>query len=142
MIDGKPQIFRTIVENETVKTYRLVPERIEAEMKTRDLSGRTDLLTEYLSAKDFEDVKRFFVEDVTTTAPQGSGLEMDAEIMGDPQVTAGLVASFGYGFPDRFGATDRTWWVRSAKHKMATAGYFTSVNICDAYSFSPTGEKL
>jgi hypothetical protein len=142
MVDGKPQIFRTVVENETVRTYRLVPERIESELKTRDIAGRTDLLVDYLSAKDFKDVERFFVEDTTTTAPQGSGLELDAELMGDPQMTAGLVSSFGYGFPDRFGATDRTWWIRSVKHKISTSGYFTSVQIVDAYSFSATGQKL
>lgn len=142
MVDGKPQIFRTVVENETVKTYRLVPERIEAELATRDLAGRTSLLAEYLSAKDFKSVERFFVEDTVTTAPQGSGIEVDVDMMGDPYVTAGMVVSFGYGFPDRVGSTDRTWWVRKVTHKIDRSGYFLSVSIADAYSFSPTGTKL
>jgi len=142
MIDGQPQIFRTIVENETVKTYRLVPERIEQELARKDLLQRTDLLTEYLSAKNFKDVERFFVEETTTTAPQGSGITVDIDAMGDPTLTAGLVATFGSGFPDRVGAKDRTWWIRKTNHKISINGYFSSVEVADAYSFSPTGTKI
>lgn len=142
IVDGVPQIFRTVVENETVKTYRLVPELIQQELQTRDLAGRTDLLMEYLSAKDFDEIKRFFIEDTMTTAPQGSGITIDAKLMGDPSITAALVATFGNGFPDRIGSKDRTWWIRNATHSFSTAGYFSDISIADAYSFSPTGEKL
>lgn len=143
IVDGVPQIYRTVVENETVKYYRLVPERIEAELKSVDTtSDRTTLMMNYLSAKTFDEVKRFFVEDTTTTAPQGSGIEVNAKMMGDPSITASLVASFGSGFPDRIGAKDRTWWIRKASHDITSSGYFSTVDIADAYSFSPTGEKL
>lgn len=142
IVDGKPQIYRTVVEDEKVKTYRLVPERIEAELSTRDLKGRTSLLLEYMSVKDFESVKRFFVEDTVTTAPQGSGLELDVDIIGDPLVTAGMVASFKSGFPSRIGASDRTWWIRRAVHSIEASGYSIGLNIVDAYSFSPTGVKI
>lgn len=142
MVNGKPQIYRTVVEDETVRTYRLVPERIESEMATRDLSGRTDLLRDYLSVKDFDKVKRFFVEDAVTTAPQGSGIEVGAEMVGDPYVTAGMVATFGYGFPDRVGSSDRTWWARRVSHRIDRSGYMMSVSVADAFSFSPTGEKI
>jgi hypothetical protein len=142
VVDGQTQIYRTVIENETVKTYRLVPERIEAELSTRGIGQRTELLTEYLSAKDFDEVKRFFVEDTTTTAPQGSGLTVEASVMGSPLVTAGMEATFGSGFPDRVGSKDRTWWSRKAQHKIASSGYFVDVSIADAYAFSPTGERL
>jgi hypothetical protein len=140
--DGKIQMMTYNVENETVTTWRLVPERIEQELKQRDLSGQTKLMSDYLSAKTFDQIKRFFVEDTTTTAPQGSGLTIDAKLMGDPNVTAAMIATFGTGFPDRIGAADRTWWIRKVDHALSTAGYFSSVSISDAYAFSPTGEKL
>lgn len=140
--DGKIQMMTYNVENETVTTWRLKPELIEAELKTHDLAGQTQLMADYLSVKTFDEIKRFFVEDTTTTAPQGSGLTVDAKLMGDPNVTAAMIATFGTGFPSRIGASDRTWWIRKAEHNLTTAGYFTDVSISDAYAFSPTGEKL
>lgn len=140
--DGKIQMMTYNVENETVTTWRLNPELIEAEMKQHDLGGQTKLMTEYLSVKTFDEIKRFFIEDATTTAPQGSGLTVDAKLMGDPNVTAGMIATFGAGFPSRIGAKDRTWWMRKVEHTLAMAGYFTRVSISDAYAFSPTGQKL
>lgn len=142
IVDGVPQFYRQVVEGETVKTYRLVPERIEQELGGHDVTTRTSMLMDYLSAKDFAQVKRFFVEDSVSTAPQGSGIVVNASMMGDPTLTAGLVATFGAGFPDRVGAADRTWWVRKAEHKIDASGYFTDLEVADAYSFSPTGELL
>lgn len=142
MVDGKPQIYRTVVEGETVTVWRLDQSLIEKELGSRDLTSRTALLAEYLSAKSFDQVKRFFVKDEMTTYPEGSGMQVNVNMMGDPRITAGLVASFGFGFPDRVGATDRTWWARKVTHKISKAGYFTDVEIVDAYSFSPTGTKI
>lgn len=140
--DGKIQMMTYNVENETVTTWRLVPELIEAELKTADISGQTKLMADYLSVKTFDEIKRFFVEDSTTTAPQGSGLTIDAKMMGDPNITAAMIATFGAGFPSRIGAKDRTWWIRKTTHNITRSGYFTDVSISDAYAFSPTGEKL
>lgn len=148
MVDGKPQIFRQVVEDEKVVTYRLVPERIQEELGRHDLTSRADLMAEYLSVKDFSQVKRFFVEDSTTTAPQGSGVTVDVSMMGDPSLTDGMVVSFGDGFPDRVGAGDpargdsRTWWSRRVSHSLAPSGYFCKMEVCDAYAMSPTGVKL
>lgn len=140
--DGKIQMQTYNVENETVTYWRLVPELIQKELQLHDLAGQSKLMADYLSAKTFDEVKRFFVEDTTTTAPQGSGLTIDAKLMGDPNVTAAMIATFGAGFPSRIGSTDRTWWIRKVDHSLDTSGYFTNVSISDAYAFSPTGEKL
>jgi hypothetical protein len=142
VVDGVPQLYRQVVKGETVTTYRLVPERIEKELGSHDIATRTSMLMDYLSVKDFDQVKRFFIEDSMSTAPQGSGIVIDLTMLGDPTLTAGLVATFGSGFPDRVGAKDRTWWVRKANHKIDVSGYFTDLEIADAYSFSPTGDML
>lgn len=142
MVDGKPQIFRTIVEDEKVVTYRLVPERIEEELKVRDWSSRINLMVDYLSVKDFEQVKRFFVADVATTAPQGSGIVVNAEMMGDPLLTCGLGAKVGRGFPDRIGAEGKAWWTRRVSHNISKSGYFSPVEVADAFAFSPTGQVV
>jgi hypothetical protein len=148
MVDGKPQIFRQVVEDEKVVTYRLVPERIEAELGGRGQADRTTLLLDYLSARDFSQVKRFFVEDVSTTAPQGSGVTVSARMVGDPSLTDGMVVSFGDGFPDRIGSGDpargdaRTWWARRVTHEISRSGYLCGLEVVDAYAMSPTGVKL
>jgi len=140
--DGQVQMLTYNVEDETVTTWRLDPKKIEDELKLHDMAGQTKLMASYLSAQTFEEVKRFFIEDTTTTAPQGSGITVDAKLMGDPTVTASMIATFGNGFPPRIGAKDRTWWIRKADHDITTAGYFTNVSIADAYAFSPTGQKI
>lgn len=141
--DGKIQMQTYNVKDETVTTWRLVPERIQAAFnQQKDITTQTSLMVDFLSVKTFDEVKRFFVEDTTTTAPQGSGLTIDAKLMGDPNVTAAMIATFGAGFPSRIGASDRTWWIRKVDHSLDTSGYFTNVSISDAYAFSPTGEKL
>jgi len=141
--DGKVQMMTYNVKDETVTYWRLDEKAVEkAFNKQPDLTSKASLLADFLSRQTFEQVKQYFIADTTTTAPQGSGLTVDAKLMGDPNVTAAMIATFGAGFPSRIGASDRTWWIRKAEHNLTTAGYFTDVSISDAYAFSPTGEKL
>jgi hypothetical protein len=141
--DGQFQVNRIVVENETVKVWRLVPERIEAALQARGTAEeQAKLMAAWLSARDFEEVKWAFEEIRETTAPQGSGYEVDCKLMGDPLITPGMTCGFGQGFPDRLGKKDSVWWVRSVTHSISSAGYFTDIQIVDAYSFSPTGFKL
>jgi hypothetical protein len=145
MPDGSTSIVRYVVEDEKVKTYRLVPEKIRAEYEKNDWKKRTDLLVDFLSVKDFEQVRGYFVEEVSTTAPQGSGVRVNAEMMGDPYMTTGTVIQFDGAFPDRIlrtGGSPLTWWATNIKHTLSTSGYFISLEILDAYSFSPTGIRV
>jgi hypothetical protein len=141
--DGQLQVNRIVVENETMKVWRLRPDRIYAEEQARETAEeREKLLMAYLSSQDFEEVKWAFEEIPETTAPQGSGYEVDCKLIGDPLITPGMTCGFGQGFPDRLGKQDSVWWVRSATHSISSSGYFTDIQIVDAYSFSPTGFKL
>lgn len=142
-INGQMQFYRYIAESETVVTYRLNEDAIRAEYDAQsDMRSKLAFTQEVLKAKDFKEVERFFVEDTVTTAPQGSGITVKIHMFGDPNVTAGSVASFGVGFPDRIGADDRVWYVKSVTHTMGINGYFCDVEVQDAYAFSPTGVKL
>lgn len=146
-VDGKYEFQRYNAETETVTTWRLVPERIQAELLTKNGMGQLDLLKDYLSVQSFDQIKRYFEADSTTTAPQGSGVTADIKIMGNPTVSAGMIAEFGAGFPDRIGGKKngvkpRVWWIKQDTHTFTTAGYFTDVTVADAYSFSPTGQIL
>lgn len=142
-INGQMQFYRYIAESETVVTYRLNEEAIRSEYNSQlDAQSKLAFTQEILKAKTFAEVERFFVEDTVTTAPQGSGITVKIHMFGDPNVTAGAVATFGVGFPDRIGAKDRIWYIKSVTHSMSMSGYFCDVEIQDAYAFSPTGVKL
>ena len=142
-VNGQMQFYRYIAESETVITYRLNEDAIRDEYNDQeDIQGKMTFIKEVLSAKNFAEVERFFIQDTVTTAPQGSGLTISVRTFGDPNVTAGQIATFGVGFPDRIGAKDRIWYIKSVTHSMGMNGYFCDLEIQDAYAFSPTGEKL
>jgi hypothetical protein len=142
MPDGTVQAARYSVPDEKVMTYRLVPERIERELAAAgDITRSTVVLLEMLSKKDWEQIRFYFDDMIESTAPQGSGIEVDAKLIGDPLITTGMVCGFGPGFPDRIGAADRTWYVSKVTHNLSTSGFTSDVSIRDAYSFNG-GVKL
>lgn len=142
-VNGVPQYYRYIAKDETVITYRLNEEAIQAEWQAQNsISDKAEFMKDIMKAKTFKEVERFFIQDTVSTAPQGSGLTIKVHMFGDINVTAGQVATFGQGFPDRLGAKDRTWYIKSVTHSMGTSGYFCDLEIVDTYVFSPTGQKL
>jgi hypothetical protein len=142
-VNGVPQYYRYIAKDEQVITYRLNEEAIQAEWEAQDtIEDKSEFVKNIMKVKTFKEVERFFIQDTITTAPQGSGLTIKVHMFGDINVTAGQVATFGQGFPDRLGAKDRTWYIKSVTHSMGTSGYFCDLEIVDAYVFSPTGQKL
>lgn len=142
-VNGVPQYYRYIAKDEQVITYRLNEEAIQAEWEAQDtIEDKSEFIKNIMKVKTFKEVERFFIQDTITTAPQGSGLTIKVHMFGDINVTAGQVATFGQGFPDRLGAKDRTWYIKSVTHSMGVSGYFCDLEIVDAYVFSPTGQKL
>lgn len=143
MINGTPQLKRYIAKSETVVTYRLDMNKVLAEFNSQeDFYDKIQITKNVMSARTFKEVERFFVEDSVTTAPQGSGITVKVKLFGDINITAGQVVTFGGGFPDRIGAVDRTWYVKSCTHEMSTSGYFVNLEVADAFMLFPTGQKL
>jgi hypothetical protein len=143
MPDGTVQATRYSVPDEKVITYRLIPERIERELADAgDITRSTAVLLEMLSKKDWEQIQHYFEAMLESTAPQGSGMEIEAKLIGDPLITTGMVCGFGFGFPDRIGAADRTWYVSKVTHTLSNSGFTTDISIRDAYSFNGEGVKL
>jgi len=143
--DGNPQMVSYIVEDEKTVAYRLDVAKLASVMEAEPEKNLTALVCDFMKVDDFALIKdKYFTREVLTTAPQGKGITIQASLMGDPLVTNGLVATFGLdsGFPDRIGGKERTWWVRRATHDLSSSGYFTSVEIIDAFVNTPTGMKL
>jgi hypothetical protein len=143
-VDGKPQIYKYVVEDEQVVAYRLNEKMLAERFKQEGTVAGFKLMVDYVSQTDFnsQKVKQYFTREVLTTAPQGSGIKVSAKMMGDPMVTNGMVATFGDGFPPRIGAKDKTWWVKSATHNITHQGYFMDLEIWDALAETPTGMRL
>jgi len=143
MINGEIQYFRYIAKDETVVTYRLNEEAINAEWQQQEsMQDKASFIADIMKVKTFEEVKRFFIEDTITTAPQGSGLTVKVHMFGDINVTAGQTVTFGQGFPDRIGAKDRTWYIKSVTHSMDNNGYFCDLEIVDSFVLFSSGMVL
>lgn len=142
-INGTPQFKRYIAKSETVATYRLDMNKVLAEFNSQeDFLEKMAITKNVMSARTFKEVERFFIEDSVTTAPQGSGITVNAKLFGDINITAGQIVTFGGGFPDRIGAYDRTWYIKSCTHDMSTSGYFVNIEAVDAFMLMATGQNI
>lgn len=146
IVNGQPTFQRYNVETQTVVTWQLRPERIEAELGRKQneagVTGQITLVQDVLSASSFEEVQRFFEPIEQETAPQGYGYEVNLKMLGDPLFMAGNMVTFGEGFPDVLGNSQTNWYVESVSHTISQQGYMMDVHVADAYSFSPTGGLL
>jgi hypothetical protein len=143
--DGNPMVMRRVVKDQQVLVYRLVPERIQEaynrEVDEQGIASASRLMGSFLLTTEFEQIKWAFDVVPESTAPQGTGIEVSAHLMGDPQITCGCQCGFGIGFPNRVGSTGSTWWVRKATHTISQAGYFVDIQAVDAFAFSADGTQ-
>ena len=147
MMNGQPTFFRTIANTNTVQYFKLNTEKMAAEMRNSgNVGAQSQLLGKWLQANKWEDIKRYFDVTTTTTAPQGIGLSINLEAIGNPLCTAPSRAVFGDGFPDIFkikGAAQTSavsFYQTGVTHKIDKSGYKMSVSIADA--FTVTGGTL
>lgn len=148
MINGQPQFHRYVAETQTVETWKLNPNRIKGALeKAGSISEKTALMKNWMGAKSFNEVKWAFDKSVETTAPQGAGYTMNAKLIGNPCVTAGVRCSFsdegcgeGGGFPDfcypKVGSQMIAWFMRKVNHTVDRAGYNMDVELCDAFTLN------
>ena len=144
--DGKPQFFRYVAEQDTVKVYRFNPEKIKARLKAQgNFIKRADKLKEWLSVEDFEKVKWAFDPVNMPTAPQGLGYSMNCKMIGNPLMSAPLKIYYGKGFPVFFTPKVKkgritNFYCSKVIHRIDRNGYFMDLEIADA--FTATGGVL
>jgi len=142
-INGKPVFIRYIAETQSVTVWELDQDKMRAELKRRgDLLSQAELVGEWLKAKTFEEIKRYFKPVTQETAPQGTGLITNIRTLGSPLYTVGLEAELGAGFPDRLRQKGVKVYIRKVAHSLGANGYFCQHELADAYVFSPTGQVL
>jgi hypothetical protein len=154
MVDGQMVARKYIAEQQKVVTYRLNPDKIQTELNKADaangIKGQTEYVGNMLNQNDFQTLVRdgYFTEIEGCTAPQGYGYTINCHVIGNPLITPPNQAYFGDNFPDQIGtALGETqnkikWFIRKATHSISMAGYFTDIEIVDAFSISPTGELM
>jgi len=145
-VDGQPRFIRYVVEDDRVVGWRLVPERISAELERRGQEGgieeKIQFVREYLAVESFEKVKRFFEPIESSTAPQGLGYTVNLRVLGSPLHAISNEATFGNGFPDQIGNANTKFYMRRVSHKIGPEGYTGGIQVVDAFKLTPTGEGL
>lgn len=142
MVNGQPQITRTVARTETVEVYKLDVNKIRKEMMDRagDPSAIVSHLNKLMEYNTMDELveKGYYKRATETTAPQGAGFSLDMECIGNPLCTAPAKIMFGQGFPDLFRASNKKmrFFVQSVSHKISSSGYMMSIKISDAFGGS------
>ena len=158
MVDGQIVARKYIAEQQKVVTYRLNPEKITEGLKNAgSAQGQMEFVGQWLKENDFQNLIRagFFTAVESVTCPQGYGYTINCKVIGNPLITPPNEAFFGENFPDQIGkrmvsghsytggitSDPKTkWFIRKVTHDISMSGYFSNVEIVDAFSISPTGE--
>lgn len=140
IINGKPEFFYTQAKNEEVIYYKLNTKKME-----KELAGQTDVTAQAQwvekmfseAGEGFDNLvdKQYFYPVKEHTAPQGIGLEMNLEVIGNPLYTCPARAKFSAGFPDLFMTKKGLiFYIIKVNHKIDRSGYTCSIQIGDSYS--------
>ena len=100
VINGRPVFTNMVIKGQSVKTYKLNPDKIRKRFeKSGNIKDKIVLTKELLSAKQFEEVKWAFDECESSTAPQGMGYSVSCDMgVGDPGLTIPMNIIFKKGF--------------------------------------------
>ena len=137
---GKPIFTRTVIENETVRTYRFNPKRFDAAYaRLQSPEEQRRFREDIRSARDFETVRKFFDPVEVSTAPQGYGYEINCKMKGNPLMTPPIRVTFGDGMPvvltqRNENVSPNTFYCNKVTHNINRDGYFMDVQVLDHIS--------
>lgn len=138
-VNGQPVIYRTVATPESTIVYQLNAAKITADMQAKGTSpaALVSVVNEMLKLNTMEELvsRKYFTEVTRTTAPQGVGINVNVEIIGNPYCTTPARAIFKDGFPAIFKIKTLIYYVNKVTHKIDKSGYSCSVNILDAFQF-------
>jgi hypothetical protein len=142
VINGKTEFFYMKADNEQVTYYKLDTSKMQKELAQQGNVASQALWVSKMfeeAGKGMDNLvtKKYFYPVNESTAPQGIGLSMTMEVIGNPLYTCPARAKFSKGFPDMF-LTKKglTFYQTRVSHKISRSGYTCSIQIADAYTFS------
>ena len=144
IIDSQIVFRRYVAEEEKVISYRLDEKKIQQIYADSNLSilELVKKTKELLSKNDFEQIKHFFTPIESTTAPNGFGYSIKAEMIGNPLYIPGSAIVINNGFPDRLGGIQSKWYLQGVTHKIGRSGYFMSIEVVDVFMLSPIRQPI
>ena len=115
-----------------------------SEKEQKIVKSKVAIALHYLPAKkrikNFEEVKWAFDEVDQSTAPQGMGYSCNCKMIGDPFLTVPYNILFKEGFAAPLTQShdplskQTTFFIKKSTHTFSKSGYFTDVEIVDAYA--------
>lgn len=142
VVDGQPVFRRFIAAQETVITYKLDVAKVHEEFEDAALDGfasQNRWVQDMLNVKTFAEIERFFVQQRSTTAPQGFGYKIQLKMIGNALYSTPNIVSLKNGFPGRLGNSQTIYYLNEVSHKIDRSGYNMSCEIVDAFTFSQAG---
>jgi hypothetical protein len=142
VVNGKTEFYFMKADTEQVVYYKL-----NTALMQKELAQKANIATQaQWVTKMFEEANKgmanlvenkYFTPVNETTAPQGIGLSMTMECVGNPLYTCPARAKFSRGFPDVF-LTKKglTFYQTRVSHKINRSGYTCSIQIADAFTVS------
>lgn len=138
--DGRPTFIRYVTKTDTIKAYKLNPDKIKEKLKASGNFGDKVLkMKEWLDAEDFETVKWAFDPIDLPTAPQGLGYSMNVKMFGNPLMSAPLKVFYGEGFPVFFTPRVKklhpvSFYGKKVTHTIDRSGYKIDLEVMDAFT--------
>jgi hypothetical protein len=141
LVNGQPQIIRTVATSETVTAYKLDVDKIKNEFAAvaSNPSSVMKHASDLMQNQTMEELvaKKYFIPYTSSTAPQGIGFSINVDCIGNPLCTAPARIKFGEGFPGILkNKKGLIFYVQSVTHKIDSSGYNMSLKILDSYTFT------
>jgi hypothetical protein len=140
MIDGKPVFTRYVVEQDSIKAYRLDEQKVK-KFAEANSQNSNEILSKALSPTANLDtviwettkVKDFFTPEIISTAPQGLGFTINMNVIGDTAFTPYVECKFGNGFPPplRKPRDIDKIFLKKITHNLNEKGYMCALEAAD-----------
>ena len=137
-VNGKPEFWRLHAATETVQFYKLNTNLMRTQMAKSNPKAQLELYKQWMGEQDMQSLidQKYYIPVNETTAPQGVGLTMSCQCLGNPLMTAPNKVVFKGSFPDYFLNPKFFFYLNKVTHKISRSGYDVSANIVDAFTIS------
>jgi hypothetical protein len=143
LINGRVVTQRYVAKTQNVSAYRLNMNKINKAYQNKNLTDRTALVKNALNVENFDEAEWAFDAVESETAPQGMGLEISAEMVGDPMLTLPMEARCVGNFPailqqsrGQLGDLTKLFFRKITHNFTKGNGYQVSTDIADAYTIT------
>jgi hypothetical protein len=136
--NGNPVFLRTIATPQSTIVYKLNSAKIATDLGAQGNPAKmVALVSELLKIDTMDELvnKKYFEPVSQTTAPQGIGMQINLEVLGNPYLSPPARIKFGEGFPNAVKIKTLIYFIQKVTHKIDRTGYSCTLNVIDAWQF-------